>query len=179
MPTVKLTPVNLTPEQRAVVEHACTVLQRVLDRPEFYEQVRGAKYSSTLFVTRNGTLLRAPTSPVDAIIASGVQADESQANPDEAIDLTVTIANLRPGAHAFTLERGTLITIDLDYFEDCLGDGGDKRLAALLMHEWMHCAGFVHATATGHPDDVPSMVERIVEQLANAPLAAASMATIE
>lgn len=147
-------------------KRAVAKLSDIISNPAFFDEVVSAPYSTTLWLAPDNSELTPDPQGVVDIIKSGVEG--GYPNRDETLNLSVALVNLWSGIQGSTLPRAREIRIDTDFFADCQRRSDLGSLAAVLMHEWMHTAGFIHPLL-GDDHDAPSIVHRIVERLATLP----------
>lgn len=154
-----------TPDEAEFAERARAALEAVLAEPWFLESVRATAFEPTMRIAPDRTEEVPNADEVAAIILAGGEGDETV--PNKRLDLRVEIANLPPGIEARTLPRAAKLTVDTVFFARCMSEDKPGALAAVLMHEWLHMAGFMHETLQGDPADVPYEVEHIVARIAH------------
>jgi hypothetical protein len=167
MTTVSITPpaTALTGKPKLLFDRAKQVLETVINDPEFEEKVREREFTSRLLLTDTGQKEQADDDTITLIIASG---KESQENPgDTVIEMTVELASLAVKVLGEVVPPNPAIRVNRTFFDECVAADDPVALAAVLMHEWMHVAGFRHP-GNGTKRDVPFGIGKIVEELGRA-----------
>jgi hypothetical protein len=144
--------------QQSFANDAVSLLEGIVRDGGFLAEVVAAPFTSTRRVL-NGFVTFPDGPKIRRVIETGEEAGKNP--PDSRITLDVVLDQLPPlvlGA----VDIEPTIQISAGFFDDCVTSGDAVRVAAVMMHEWMHVAGFQHSTLDAR-DDVPYMVEKLVE----------------
>lgn len=169
---------NATEEGEALANRAVALMQEIVNDRRFLSQVRSARFSYTARMLDSGE--DAPSTDNDTIVHILSGGKEVTRQPDGVIDLTVVIRKFnwlyRKTMGSVTPPNPTIST-NRRFFDAWVADDDVVTVAAHWLHEWMHAAGFYHATDSGDSDDVPYAVGeiavRIGQSMAGAPHAEA------
>lgn len=147
------------PDSLTFATNSTQLLQRIVNDPIFAEKIQTAQFSSRRFVQDNGTVINATNELISQIISGG---KESKTDPDGVINLQVAIRKLGSSTVGSVMPPSPLITTNITFFENWESEGDTLSLAAHWLHEWLHVAGFRHASRRPNRTDVSYLVGTLV-----------------
>jgi len=153
MTTVKTTlPKSEPKDHHDLVKLAGGVIKSVVNQVGFRTAVIARPFSTCNFDGGNG----ATPFPTNAEIADIVKAGiERGTVADRRITIPIELVNDMSSKELGEVNLpNPTVFISRKFFEKCLAANDATALASVLMHEWMHLAGFDH-DGSGSKNDVP------------------------
>lgn len=167
MPHVQLT--SAAPQSapnRALLDAAAHVIDSVVNDARFRGTVLARVFSASIHDRDEGTTDSPSNAEVADIIKDGKERGTA---PDETIQISIVLKDAMPSTVLGEVEPpDSTVIINHKFFDKCLAANDATALASVLMHEWMHVAGFRHP-GTGMKHDVPYEIGFIVLELAPIP----------
>ena len=151
------------PNQTTFFERARALLERVLNEQAFADRLATADYEASWQRGTDESDTQRTRAEVAQVILSG---RESGTAADQAIDLEVQLRTLRRRVRGKTVLGQLPITTNYRFVNRCLDEDDPAELAAHLMHEWLHVAGFYHRGGNRARGDVAYVVGDIVYEVA-------------
>lgn len=148
------------PKQRAIAQSAAGVIQDVVNRQSFRDEIAKRKFASASFVAG------ASQPNVLRLILSGA---EHGTEADEEIDLRIRFRSFgifKRKTVGQTVEGQATIETAYWFVNQCIAADDAAPLAAHWLHEWMHNVGYVHDSTGGDEHDVAYAVGEILYRLA-------------
>ena len=174
MPQVSVQPPNTSSgDERKLLRAAESLLRQLVNDEPFRAAVLGCKFGSRRHRSDKGQERMTNAAVVD-IIVTGKESDEGSG--DGAIEMTVKLATLGAKVFGEVQPPDPTIALDKAFLRRCVAAGDHVALAAVLLHEWMHVAGFQHPGG-GRRDDVPWKVGELAEQFGRAAVPAPTRST--
>jgi hypothetical protein len=153
------------PKQTTFVNQACDLLEKALNHKEFMTRVRMAEYTASLQRVPGVGDVERSQQEVAQIILLGL---ESQTSADYEIDLHIRLRKFKPWQRYVvgetSLGRFPIMT-NYRFINRWMDDGDAISLAAHIMHEWMHVAGFFHQGGNSARGDVAYVIGNIVHEV--------------
>lgn len=161
MTEVMLDTVGLTAAEAAMVAEALGRVRTLVNNPKFLDAVEQAQYDHFL-LARTRSVPKATAQTVRAILASGEEMSEGNVGVgDGTMQFVVTKGLLVDQFRAATDLGRQPICVDSRFLTTCVNTGDVVSLASVLLHEWMHVAGFEHAPHH-RARDVPWVINDLV-----------------
>ncbi|HKG90862.1 MAG TPA: amidohydrolase family protein [Gemmatimonadaceae bacterium] len=155
---------DATPPQRTFADRAVELLESIVNNAEFPKLIRQAQYSNTYRAVSTTVLAVTTKDQIAEIVRDGLEFPPTPGG-QPTIELNVGFDDTLPAKQLAEVTRFTkLIRANPDHFTKWHAENNALNLAALLMHEWMHVAGFFHLPGAG-TSDVAYVLGKIVVSL--------------
>ncbi len=163
MTEVMLDTQGLTVAEAAIVAETLVLVHRIVNDVNFLAAVENASYDHFL-LARTRSVPRVTGQTVRTIIATGEEMSEGNVGVgDGKMQFVVTKGSLVNQFRAATDLGRQPIHLDTRFLDDCLATRDVVSLASVLLHEWMHVAGFEHAPHH-RALDVPWVIDDLAMQ---------------
>lgn len=166
MPEVMLDTLGLTAAEVAIVAEALGLVRTLVNDTNFLDAVETASYDHFL-LARTRSVPKATGHTVRTIISTGEEMGEGNVGVgDGTMQFVVTKDMLVDQFRAATDLGRQPIRIDARFLNTCMSTKDVLSLASVLLHEWMHVAGFEHAPQH-RAKDVPWVINDLVMSFAS------------
>jgi hypothetical protein len=159
---------NAGEKQKNYVSRAVTLLEEVVNSKDFRDAVAQAKFSH---INRSGGDNRR-----ESILRYLLEGVELGTAPDNEIDLRINLRTFYYGFGPFrTINKKTVGSANLGgpvihtnyyHINDWILKEDVASGVGHWLHEWMHVAGYSHATAAGDENDVAYAIGALAENIA-------------
>lgn len=163
MTEVMLDTLGLTAAEAALVADALMLVRTLVNDTRFLDAVESAAYDHFL-LARTRSVPRVTGQTVRNIISTGEEMSEGNVGVgDGRMQFVVTKGSLVNQYRAATDLGRQPIHIDTRFLDQCLATRDVVSLGSVLLHEWMHVAGFEHAPHH-RALDVPWVIDDLAMQ---------------
>jgi hypothetical protein len=141
------------------------VIGAAVNHAEFPHRVLTRVFDAIIYDDEDGRHDSMSNAQVATIISVGKERGTA---PDEIIQISVALKEMASTILGKVEPTDPTVLVNKNFFETCLAKNDARALASVLMHEWMHVAGFPH------PDmdtkrDVPWQIGFMVLEFVPAP----------
>lgn len=163
MTEIMLDTLGLTAAEVAMVAKALGTVRKLVNDSRFLDAVERAQYDHFL-LARTRSVPKATGLTVRTIISTGEEMSEGNVGVgDGNMQFVVTKGRLVDNFRAATDLGRQPICLDTRFLQTCIESSDTVSLASVLLHEWMHVAGFEHAPQH-RALDVPWVIDDLVTQ---------------
>lgn len=141
----------------AFFERVCRLLTDVVNSPVFHDRINSQSFGR---VRCSGAAMDARG--ILCIMRRGHEADTV---PDNRIDISVTLHQLDDKEFGRVEPPSREIYLDFRFVRDCIAEDNVVHTMRVLLHEWLHSAGFRHESENGW-HEVAFVVDSIAARVA-------------